>query len=1108
MRGGRSLLLGLAVAGLLAGPAQPAGAVNTQNTRLLTQPAVSATSVAFVYAGELWVANLDGGGARRLTARVGEVSNPRFSPDGRLIAYSAQLDGNVDVWVVPAAGGEPRRLTWHPGADRVQDFTPDGRAVLFTSPREVYTTRHTQLFTAPVDGGMPARLPIPHASRAAYSPNGARIAYVPLPEAFRQWKNYRGGETARIWLYDVATHAVEAVPQPSGRCNDTDPMWIGGTVYFLSDRAGEFNLFAYDPASKKVEQLTRHADFPVQDATAGAGRIVYEQAGTLHLFDPTARATRALAIGVAADLPETRPRWASGAKWIRDMDLSPSGARAVFEFRGEIVTVPAEKGDPRNLTNTPGAHERSPAWSPDGARIAYFSDASGEYTLKVEPQDGKGEVKTFPLGGAGFYENPKWSPDATKLAFTDNSRSLYWIDLAGGAVKKISSEKLYSPGNTLSHAWSPDSKWIAYTRNTMTNFQQVHLYSLEQDRSFPITDGLADVGEPVFDAGGKYLYFFGSTDAGPVRDWFAMSNADMTLSGNVYLAVLAKGAPSPLAKESDEEKGKIESDKTKAEAGDKSKPETAKGKDGDKDAIVKKTDVKVVIDVDGLAQRIVPLPPKAAALYRLQAGEAGTLFYLRRDSGESRFRRDEATTLVKFDLAKREETTLTDKVDDFVISADGKKVLYQQKENYFIAETKGKIEGGKGKLAVDAISVRVEPRAEWAEMFADAWRINRDYFYDPGMHGANWPAMRAKYEQFLPDLSCRADLARVIQWMCSELSVGHHRGGGGDTGEEPKKVGVGLLGADYEIANGRYRFARVFGGLNWNPELRAPLTEPGVDVKTGLYLLAVAGREIVPPEEIFSRFENTVGKIVEITVATDAKGGGSRTVKVVPIADEATLRNRDWVEGNIRKVDAATGGRVAYVYVPNTSTLGHTYFKRYFFPQADKQAIIVDERHNGGGQVADYYIDALRRPFISMWATRYGADLPTPRAAIQGPKVMLIDETAGSGGDLLPWMFRKLGLGPLVGRRTWGGLVGILGFPVLMDGGTITAPNLAIWTENGWVVENEGVPPDVEVEQLPEKVIAGHDPQLEKAIEIALAELAKNPPTALKRPPFPVRVRK
>ncbi len=1072
---------------------QPLLAVDLQDTRLVSQPAVSARQVAFLYAGDLWTCAPDGGGAKRLTTRGGCIGTPRFSPDGAWIAYTAALEGNPDVWVIPSAGGEPRRLTWHPGADVVQDWTPDGKAVLFTSGRSVHTTRFTQLFTVPLAGGMPTKLPIPNAARATYSPDGSHIVYNPLYDAFRQWKHYRGGTASRLWIYRVKDHEVVQIPQPEGRCNDIDPMWLGGKVYFVSDRAGEFNLFSYDLATKEVVQLTRHTDFPIQDASHGAGQIVYEQAGWLHRFDPASGRSTRLKVAVAADLPETRSRWASGAKWARSLDLSPSGSRVAVEYRGEILSIPAEKGDARNLTNTPGAHERNPAWSPDGKSVAYLSDAGGEYALKVQSQDSKGEPRTFALKGAGFYANLKWSPDGKKIAYTDNALTLRILDLGTGSVKAVSSEALYTPSPTLTHNWSPDSRFLAYTRNTESSMQRIHVYAVEEDRSTALTDDLADAGEPVFDQSGKYLYFTASTEAGPVRDWFAQSNADALMRGNLYLMVLSKDTPSPLAKESDEETGpgKVEEKTGKTE----------EKKNG-------KAEVRVRIDFDGLAGRIVPIEAAKTAFFAdLEAGEEGNLYYRRQAGGANRFNRGEAMALCRFELKKREETVLVEKADAYSLSADNKKLVYLLQGAATVIPTTGKPEAGKGKVALDTLQVKIEPRQEWAQILDEVWRINRDFFYAPNMHGTDWKAMKAKYAAFMPDLATRADLNRVIQWMCSELAVGHHRGGGGDLPDTGKAIPGGLLGADMDVANGRYRFTKIFGGLNWNPELRSPLTEPGVNVKPGEYLLAVNGRDLKAPENLYARFENTAGKLVELTVGSDPSGKDARTMTVVPVESEAGLRNRDWVEGNLRKVHEATDGRVAYVYVPNTTGLGHTYFKRYFYPQAQKDAVIIDERYNGGGQVADYYIDLLRRPFIAMWAMRYGQDLKSPQASIQGPKVMLVDETAGSGGDLLPWMFRKFSLGPLVGRPTWGGLVGILGFPTLMDGGTITAPNLAIWTEKGWVVENEGVAPDIEVEQLPKDIIAGRDPQLEKAIELMKAELKKNPPQKLQRPPYPVRTK-
>jgi len=1073
--------------------AQAPVGVNVTDTRLLQQPAISETHVAFVYAGDLWTARLDGSDVRRLTTDEGVESNPAFSPDGRWLAFSAQYEGNTDVYLVPVGGGVPTRLTWHPGPDVVQGFTTDGRAVLFTSARAVFTNRYAQLFTVSVTGGMPEQLPIPNAAEATQGPGG-RIAYNPIAGRYQEWKQYRGGTVSRIWIFDPVGHEVEKIPQPPTRSNDTDPMWVENVVYFRSDRNGEFNIFSYDPRTQRVEQLTRYSDFPILSASAGGGKIVFEQAGYLHVFDPGTRQSTRLKIGVAADLPETRPRFASGARWIRNAGLSPTGVRAVFEYRGEIVTVPAEKGDPRNLTMTTNWNERSPAWSPDGTQVAYFSDEGGEYNLRIVSQDGKGEPRVIKVSGNGFYDQLTWSPDGRKISYADNSQSLYWVDLETGVSTRIDGHRVYTPIGLPTHNWSPDSRWISYVVNLHPLVTAVHVYSIEEKQTHQVTDGLGDVADPVFDRSGKYLYLFGSTDAGPAVDWFAQSNADMQFTRNVYLVVLRDDLPSPLARESDEEKAP-------AAPAERPMPDAERPAAGpERPAPSAQSPAEVRIDLDGIQHRILTMPVEAGQLSSLSTGAAGHVYYMRAT--------DDQVHLERYDLNQRRNETLLPDIDGYTLSADAKKLLYLNNGQWSIVATTGRIEPNAGRIAVNSIQVRVDPRAEWKQIFDEAWRINRDYFYAPNMHGVDWTAMKRKYEPFLADVATRSDLNRVLQWMSSELTVGHHRVGGGDTPETPSSVPGGLLGADYEAANGRYRFRKVYGGLNWNPNLRSPLTEPGVNVKAGEYLLAVRGEDVRQPDNLYRFFENTSGKIVEITVGPNPDGTGSRTVQVVPIGNEGALRNRDWVEGNLQKVNEATNGRVAYVYVPDTAGQGHEYFKRYFFPQAHKDAVIVDERFNGGGQVADYYIDLLRRPLISYWAMRYGADLKTPTASIQGPKVMLIDETAGSGGDLLPWMFRKFGLGPLIGQRTWGGLVGTLGFPVLMDGGGITAPNLAIWTaEEGWVVENEGVPPDIEVEQTPADVIAGHDPQLEKAIEVVLEQLRANPPVTPQRPLYPVKGR-
>ena len=689
-----------------------------------------------------------------------------------------------------------------------------------------------------------------------------------------------------------------------------------------------------------------------------------------------------------------------------------------------------------------------------------------------------------------------------RIAYRDNSQTIWVLEVASGECRKVAANRIYTPLIGLTYSWSPDSRWLAYTVQNQPLVSTLALYDVQQDQSTFVTDGLSEVTQPIFERDGKYLYVLASTDAGPALDWFALSNAGLRRTRAIYAIALTKDVPNPFARQSDEEKGiAARSDSARPVSGPSGPAAGTGGTAGAGSA--RSAAPAAAVDFAGISQRIVAFPVAPAEIEAILVGEANQLYYLRRADGRMAIRR--------YDITKRKDDVIVAEAVGFDLTADGKKVLYRTPGaagSWFIQPITG-LRPGEGRLDLSVVDLRIDPRSEWAQIFDEAWRINRDYFYATNYHGVDWEAQRKKYAELIPHAATRDDLTRIIRWMLSELRVGHSYQNTGQRLGQPPRVGVGLLGADYELVNGRYRFARIYGGLNWNPTLRAPLTEPGVDVRVGEYLLAVDGVELKAPTNVYAPFENTVGKSVELTVGPNPEGTGSRTVTVVPIAGEGALRNRAWIEGNIRKVDSATGGRVAYVYVPNTGGSGYESFKRYFYPQAHKDAIIVDERFNGGGSLADYYIDILQRPALSWWAMRYGDDLKTPTASIQGPKALLIDETAGSGGDYFPWMFRRLKLGPLIGQRTWGGLVGILGFPVLMDGGSITAPNLAIWVpDGGFIVENEGVPPDIEVEQTPKDVIAGRDPQLERAIAWVTEELRKNPPMSPKRPAFPDKTKR
>ncbi|RYF89770.1 MAG: peptidase S41, partial [Chitinophagaceae bacterium] len=920
-----------------------ANAQNTTDTRLLWQPAVSSKAIAFIYAEDLWIANRDGAYPRRLTVSEGAESNPVFSRDGSTIAFTAQYDGNTDVFVIPAAGGVPKRLTWHPGADLVRDFSPDGSKVLFASQRNSFTNRYHQLFTVDVGTGAEEQLPVPNAFWASYNKDGSSIAYTPLADRFEQWKNYRGGTMTRIWLYNTKTHAVKEVPKPAAGSNDTKPVWKGDKVFFRSDRDGEFNVYAYDAASAKVSRMSNYKDFPVSSLEGSGDDIIFSQGGYLHLLNTASGDIQKLKVGIAADLLDHRQRFVKGDPYIRSADISPTGARLVFDYRGDIITIPAQKGDVFNLTNTPGVHEKEPSWSPDGKLIAYFSDASGEYALHIKAQDGSSAAQVIPLKGYGFYANTRWSPDSKKIAFVDNARHLYVADITTGKTIDIGSDAIYTPGafRDLYGSWSADSRHLAYTVIGETGYQRAFIYNLVTGTSKPLTDGLSNVTEPTFDPSGKYIYLFASTDAGPVLNWFDQSSNDMEATNALYVVTLQKKVTSPFAKENEVEPMSDSTAKVPYKA-DSSK-------------------TSVAIDWDGIENRIVPFPLPAGQYRGLTCVKEGEVFYMSLPPHHTG-----AGTLNLFTFKKRKEEVIMP-VDGYAVAAKGEKTMYVLKGKWGVAAT-GQKPTAESLINTSALTVKIQPKEEWRNIFNEAWRVNRDYFYDANMHGADWPAARKKYEALLPDVASTNDLYRVMQWMFSELAVGHHRfNTTGDRRATPENVPGGLLGADYENDNNRYRIKKIYGGLNWTPELRSPLTEPGVNVHVGDYILKVNGADVTTNNNFYSYFENTADKIVTLMVSANANGSNARTVKVVPVASEVALRNRDWVEGNIKKVDAATNGQVAYVYVPNTGAGGHEYFKRYFFPQVNKAGIIIDERFNGGGQLADYYIDLLKRPAQSYW---------------------------------------------------------------------------------------------------------------------------------------------
>jgi len=1059
-----------------------------QGTRLLRHPTVSRDLVAFSYAGDLWVVSRDGGQARRLTSTPGVETDPRFSNDGSQIAFTATVAGNTDVYVVSSAGGDPRRLTYHPGIDRVRGWTPDGRSVVFASGRTSAPQQsYFRLWTIGSEGGFPEPLPLPRAFKGTFSPDGRSLAYEEMSMAFipewyetSQWRHYRGGRTQPIRVIHLADSSVEKLPWNNS--NDFDPMWAGNAIYFLSDRNHVVNLFSYRLDTKQLAQLTRHDDFDIMNASAGPDAVVYEQAGYIHLFDLKTGRARRLSIEVKGDCPWARPQFKKVAPMIRNAVLSPSGVRAAFEARGDIFTVPAEKGDYRNLTQSPGAHDRSPAWSPDGTQLAWLSDASGEYQLMIGDQTGITKPRAIPLPSAAFFSSLAWSPDGKHLLFQDNHLNLWTLEVASARATKIDTDTYYDPGRDLDAVWSPDSRWIAFSKSLDNHLRAIFVYSLAEAKAYQLTDGMSDAISPVFDAGGKYLSFLASTNYGPKTGWVEMSSLDRPVRRAIYLVVLSAAEPSPLLPE--------RGDEIAPAPAAKAKPET-------------KPTLNVRLDIDGIGQRILALNIPVGDYSNLVSGAEGTIFYTEPvQSGGG----PESLRLHRYQLKERAAQPFLEGIRFYALSADKKKLLYQAAgggasgSRWGIVSTERPAKVGDGAINVAQMEMKVDYQAEWAQIFRETWRIQREFFYDPKMHGADWQAIYEKYLPLLPYVGHRSDLGYLIAMTGGELVVGHSylTGGGDEPSEEP--IPIGLLGADFAVENGRYRIRRIYTGENWNPELRAPLSAPGIQVAEGDYLLEVNGRPLVPPTNLYSLFEG-VTKQTLIRVNSTPSLEGSRLVTVVPVTSEDALRTRAWVEQNRRKVDELSGGRLAYVWLPNTGGPGYTYFTRYYYAQQHKEGAVIDERYNHGGMVADYIVNELDRKLMGYFAMRDGKPSTSPIAGIYGPKVMVINESAGSGGDALPYYFHLRRLGPLVGTRTWGGLVGTVGVPATIDGGGITAPALAFYDLNGkWAVENEGVMPDIEVENTPAEVIKGRDPQLERAVQEAMKLLEQNPVRRVPRP--------
>ncbi|HKY27356.1 MAG TPA: PDZ domain-containing protein, partial [Pyrinomonadaceae bacterium] len=1035
----------------------------------------------------------------------GVETEPHFSPDGSQIAFTATVAGNTDVYVMPSAGGEPKRLTYHPGPDRVRGWTPDGRRIIFGSARTSAPQQaYFRLWIVGLDGGLPEAVSLPRAFKGTYSPDARRMAYEEFSTAFipiwyeaSQWRHYRGGRTHPIRIINLADHSVEKLPWDNS--NDFDPMWIGNTVYFLSDRNHTVNLFSYRTDTKQLTQLTKHDDFDIMNATSGADAVVYEQAGYIHLLDTNSGRSQKLNIQVTADLPWSRPQFKKVVSMIRNSTLSPTGVRAAFEARGEIFTVPAEKGDYRNITQTSAAHDRSPVWSPDGGQLAWVSDVSGEYQLMLGDPIGVAKPRAIPLPNSGYYSAPEWSPDGSQILLDDNHQNLWTITVADGKATRIDTDNHPDPFRQFDATWSPDSRWVAYSKNLPSHLRAIFVYSVADKKTHQITDGLADAVSPAFDVGGKYLYFLASTNFGPSTGWLEMSSLDRPVRRAIYLAVLSASEPSPLLPETGDEPTPAPRETPRAE---QTPQQTPAPPPQPVPAAPKAATTR--IDVNGIGQRILAVNVPAGEYSNLVAGATGSFYYTEPivTTGGSA---PPSLRLQRYQLKERTAAPFLEGIRSYSLSADKKKLLYQMSagggSNWGIVSTERPAKVGDGPINVAQLEMKIDPRTEWAQIFRETWRIQREYFYDPKMHGADWDAIYRKYEPLLAHVGHRTDLSYLIATVGGELAVGHsYLLGEGDMPREDP-VNVGLLGADFAIENGRYRIKHIYTGENWNPELRAPLSSPGIQVAEGDYLLEVNGRSLAASDNLYSLFEGTAGRQTLIRVNNSPSLQGSRIVTVIPVPTEDGLRTRAWIEDNRRLVDKLSGGRLAYVWLPNTATPGYTAFTRYFYSQQEKEGAVIDERYNQGGMVADYIVNELERKIMGYFALRDGQPSTSPIAGIYGPKVMIINESAGSGGDALPYYFRLRKVGPLVGTRTWGALVGTLIIPSTIDGGGITAPSLAFYDTSGkWAVENEGVAPDIEVEYSPSEVNKGHDPQLERAVLEAMRLLEQNPPRRVPRP--------
>lgn len=1062
------------------------------SAKMFQYPDVSSTHISFTYAGDIWIVPKSGGTAYKLTSAKGTEAFARFSPDGSQIAFSGNYDGNYDVYVMPSLGGLPKRITYHGMSDRIVDWYPDGKFLLFTSSRESGKQRFSQFYKVSKEGGMPDKLPIPYAEFGSVSPDGKKVAFTTRSRMFRTWKRYQGGMAADIYIFDLEKNTSENIT--NNIANDELPMWEGNKIYFLSDRGTNkrYNVWVYDIASKQSKQVTDFENFDVRFPSLGNNEIVFEAGGLLYLLNLSTDKYSEVKINVVTDESTLMARNENVEKLIQNYSVSYNGTRALIEARGEVFSVPAENGSVINLTQSSGVAERYPSWSPNGKFVAYFSDRSGEYQLTVRNMENPSVEKTLTSFDSGYKYKIYWSPDSKQLVFIDQTMTIYAFSMDKDRLQKVDQQKFMYQGSldNFSVSWSPDSRYIAYSKELDSRSNAIAIYDTKEQKIHQVTSGYYPDNSPSFDPDGKYLFYLTNRNFNPVYSDFdgtwiypnATQIAAVTLTKDISSLLFPKNDSTIVIKDEEKKDDEKKEDVKKDEKNEETKSKETK------------------IEFDGFEDRAILLPPEAGNYSNLTAVSGKVIYHHVPNSGSA----DKKKSVMYYDLDKREEKTILDDVDAFQVSADGKKILVVKQQSFSIIDVAPDQKMDK-KIPASQMEMTVVPREEWTQIFNDVWRLERDMFYDKNMHGVDWNAMRKHYGALIDNAVTRSDVNYIIGELIGELNASHTYRGGGDEERAPQRP-VGYLGVNWELSNGAYKIKKIINGAPWDSEVRSPLLESGLKVKEGDYILAVNGVTIDITKDPWASFEGLANKTVELTVNDKPSIDGAWNVVVKTLSDETRLRNLEWIESNRKRVDEATDGKIGYIYVPSTGIDGQTELVRQFYAQFTKQGLIIDERFNNGGQIPDRFIELLDRKPLAFWAVRDGATWQWPTVANFGPKVMLINGWSGSGGDAFPDYFRKAGLGPLVGARTWGGLIGITGAPTLIDGGGITVPTFRMYDPDGkWFKEGHGVDPDIDVPEDPGMLSKGVDVQLEKGIETVMQLLKENPPVNPKHPPYEKR---